>query len=68
MTTKRLISDYRATIRFLKARIRRDEKRLETELSHDKCQYLEARIVGDSVSIDDFESRIYWMTTPPTES
>ena len=68
MTTKQLISSYRATIRWFKARIRRDEKRLEIEPSYRKREYLKARIINDLVAIDDFESRIFWMTAPPTES
>ncbi len=62
MTTKRLISDYRATIRWFRARIRRDEKQLETEQSHDKCRGLEARMFHDQLQISEFEARIHWLT------
>ncbi len=56
------VRGYRAHVRWLKARIRRDEKRLESETSYSERQYLEARIVNDQVAVEHFESRIYWMT------
>lgn len=64
MAYRNLISEYRAYVRWLKARIRRDQKRLEIEPSYRKCEYLQARIVCDSVAVNDFESRIYWMARP----
>lgn len=62
MSVRQRISEYRAGVRKLKARIRRDEKRLETEQSHDKCRGLEARIFHDQIQISEFESRIHWLT------
>jgi hypothetical protein len=68
MSTRKVVTEYRAYVRWLKARIRRDQKRLEIEPLYRKCEYLQARIVCDSVAVDDFESRIYWLTQPPEDS